>query len=132
MSTMAPVTRQTVSLEQAAGGRPIIKLHDETIRAFIVETPTQSVWTSLYTWLVSNETAEPESLHNRTRVGDQLMNRLLKAEAIRIRKQYQLIGQDLRKALGWSNMNSGPMTTFEGSGAHIIGDGMYVVGLFIN
>ncbi len=59
---------------------------------------TQSVFTSLYMWMLDNKLApaeDKESLHNRTYVGEILFNKLLALEKKRLRKKMRIKGDEL-------------------------------------
>lgn len=88
----------------------------------------QSVFTSLYTWMLENQfvpTEDKESLHNRTYVGEKLFKKLLSSEKIRLRKRLRIKGDELERALGWSDINTGPKT--EIGGCNISGDVILVI-----
>ena len=73
----------------------------------------ESVFQSLYNWMLNNDripSEGKESLHNRTYVGEILFEKLRAAEKKRLRRMHNLTGDNLERALNWSDMNSGPMT----------------------
>lgn len=88
----------------------------------------QSVFNSLYEWMLENgrvPSENKESLHNRTYVAEKLFKKLLSAEKKRLRKKLKIKGDELDRAVGWSDINSGPKT--EIGGCNISGDGIVVI-----
>jgi len=88
----------------------------------------QSVFTSLYMWMIENElvpTENKESLHNRTYVGEKLFEKLLSSEKKRLWKKLRIKGEELERAVGWSDLNTGPKT--EIGGCNISGDVILVI-----
>lgn len=88
----------------------------------------QSVFISLYEWMLENglvPSEDKESLHNRTYVGEKLFKKLLSAEKKRLRKTLKIKGDELDRAVGYSDMNSGPKT--EIGGCNISGDVLLVI-----
>lgn len=88
----------------------------------------QSVFTSLYMWMLENDfvSAEnKESLHNRTYVGEKIFKKMISAEKKRLRKKMKIKGEELERAVGWSDMNTGPKT--EIGGCDISGDVILII-----
>lgn len=88
----------------------------------------RSIFHSLYDWMLSDNRVpdeDKESLHNRTYVGDKLYRRLLAAEKKRIRGLHGLKGNDLDRAVVFSDMNSGPKT--EIGELKIAGDAIIII-----
>lgn len=88
----------------------------------------QSVFTSLYKWMLENvlvPSEDKESLHNRTYVGEKLFKKFLSSEKKRLRKKLRIKGDELERAVGWSDLNSGPKT--EIGGCNISGDVILVI-----
>ena len=88
----------------------------------------QSVFTSLYTWMLENNLVPDEnkgSLHNRTYVGEKIFKKFLSAEKKRLRKKMKIKGEELERAVGWSDMNTGPKT--EIGGCDISGDVILII-----
>lgn len=108
-----------MDVRQAAAQCPeakIVEVPDEVIAAF---PASRSVWDSLYFWLIAEhgatEPGTPPHLHNRTRAGKELMARLRRAERARIKKTHPLLpARELAQAVSWSDMDSGPQSTFDG------------------
>lgn len=89
---------------------------------------SQSVFTSLYMWMLENElvpTEDKESLHNRTYVGERLFKKLINSEKKRLRKKLKIKGDELERAVGWSDINAGPKT--EIGGCNISGDVILII-----
>ena len=108
-----------MDVRQAAAQCPeakLVEVPDELIATF----PTsRSVWDSLYFWLLAEhgatEPGTPPQLHNRTRAGKELMDRLRRAERARIRKTHpRLSAKELTQAVAWSDLDSGPQSMFDG------------------
>jgi uncharacterized protein YozE (UPF0346 family) len=73
----------------------------------------QDVFNSLYEWMLEKGRVSSENkktLYNRTYVGEKLYNRLLMAEKNRLNKKHKIKGDDLDKAVSWSDINAGPRT----------------------
>ncbi len=88
----------------------------------------KSVFVSLYEWMLQNGYVSPddkEDLHNRTFVGEQLYKKLLSAERKRLRNQLKIKGNELDRALDWSDINSGPNTVI--GDCIISGDAILVI-----
>jgi len=71
------------------------------------------VFNSLYEWMLEKgrvSSENKETLHNRTYVGDKLYNKLLAAEKKRLNKKLKIKGDDLDRAVSWSDINAGPRT----------------------
>ncbi|MCD6388318.1 MAG: HNH endonuclease [Desulfobulbaceae bacterium] len=88
----------------------------------------RSVFISLYEWMIGNglvPSENEESLHNRTYVGEKLFKKLLSAEKKRLRKKLKIKGDELDRAVGWSDIDSGPKT--EIGGCNISGDVILVI-----
>lgn len=66
-----------------------------------------------------------ESLHNRTYVGEKLFKKFLNTEKKRIKKKFNIKGDELDRAVVWSDINSGPKT--EIGGCNISGDVILVI-----
>lgn len=83
----------------------------------------QSVFTSLYEWMLKNgfvRFEDKKSLPNRTYVGEKIFKKLLSAEKKRLRIKLKIKGYELDRAVDWSDINSGPKT--EIGGCNISGD----------
>ena len=83
----------------------------------------QSVFASLYDWMLKNDRVpsdNKETLHNRTYVGEKLFKKLLTAEKKRLKRKLTIKGDELDRAVTWSDINSGPKT--EIGGCNISGD----------
>lgn len=77
---------------------------------------TQSVFISFYDWMQNNgriPLEDKESLHNRTYVGENLFKKLRAAEKNRLQRKLKIKGEELERAVNWSDLNSGPMTAIE-------------------
>jgi len=88
----------------------------------------QSVFVSLYDWMLKNGQVpadNKESLHNRTWVGEKLFKKLITTEKKRIKKKLKIRGDELDRALAWSDINSGPQT--EIGGCNISGDVILII-----
>ena len=88
----------------------------------------RSVFVSLYEWMLEKggvPADDKETLHGRTYVGEKLFNKLLGAEKKRLNKKLKIKGDELERAVAWSDMNSGPKT--EIGGCKISGDVILVV-----
>lgn len=88
----------------------------------------QSVFVSLYMWMLDKggvPSGDKASLHGRTYVGEKLFSKLLSAEKKRIQKKLKIKGDELERAVAWSDMNSGPKT--EIGGCKIKGDSILVM-----
>lgn len=88
----------------------------------------RSVFASLYEWMLEKgrvPSENKETLHGRTYVGEKLFNKLLAAEKKRLKKKLKIKGDELDKAVTWSDINSGPKT--EIGGCKISGDVILVV-----
>lgn len=88
----------------------------------------KSVFQSLYDWMVDSNRVpnkDRSSLHTRTYVGKNMYEKLHASEKKRIKKLRKLKGEDLTKAVGLSDLNSGPMTTV--GGLEISGDVIIVI-----
>jgi uncharacterized protein YozE (UPF0346 family) len=84
-----------------------------------------NVFESLYKWLVETRQVEPNNLHNQTYAGSGVMKRLLAAESRRIAKRRKLRGEELERAVSWSNIGSGPQELI--GGMRLTGDCLIVV-----
>lgn len=88
----------------------------------------RSVFASLYEWMLEKgrvPSENKETLHSRTYVGEKLFNKLLAAEKKRLNKKLKIKGDELDKAVTWSDINSGPKA--EIGGCKISGDVILVV-----
>jgi uncharacterized protein YozE (UPF0346 family) len=88
----------------------------------------QSVFISLYEWMLENgcvPSGDKEGLHNRTYVGEKVYKKLLSTEKKRLRNKLKIKGDELDRALDWSDMNSGPNT--EIGGCIISGDVILII-----
>jgi uncharacterized protein YozE (UPF0346 family) len=88
----------------------------------------QSVFTSLYLWMLENgfvSAEHKESLHNRTYVGEKIYKKLLLSEKKRLRKKMKIKGDELDSAVGWSDINTGPKAVI--GGCNISGDAILVI-----
>jgi uncharacterized protein YozE (UPF0346 family) len=88
----------------------------------------QSVFTSLYLWMLENGFVlgeHKETLHNRTYVGEKIYKKLLSSEKKRLRKKLKIKGDELDSAVGWSDVNTGPKT--EIGGCNLSGDAILVI-----
>ena len=88
----------------------------------------QSVFVSLYDWLLKNDRVpsnNKETLPSRMLVGEKLFNKLLAAEKKRLKKKLKIKGDELDRAVTWSDINSGPKT--EIGGCNISGDLILVI-----
>lgn len=73
------------------------------------------VFSSLYQWMLDTRRVTADkgpNLHHLTYVGKKLHKRLLAVEKRRIARYAHLHGKSLRRALSWSDVNSGPRTEF--------------------
>lgn len=89
---------------------------------------TRSVFISLYEWMLDKGGVPSDNkgtLHGRTYVGEKLFNRLLTAEKKRLLKKLKIKGDELDRAVAWSDMDSGPKT--EIGGCKIKGDVILVI-----
>jgi len=88
----------------------------------------QSVFTSLYLWMLENDFVpadDKENIHNRTYVGEKIFKKLLSSEKKRLQKKLRIKGEELERAVRWSNINTGPRT--EIGGCNISGDVILVI-----
>jgi len=88
----------------------------------------QSVFSSLYDWMLKNgqvPSDDKETLHNRTYVGEKLFKKLHTSEKKRLNKKLKIKGDELDRAVAWSDINSGPRT--EIGGCSISGDVILVI-----
>ncbi len=88
----------------------------------------QSVFTSLYIWMLENDIVSTEfkkNLHNRTYVGERIYKKLLSSEKKRLQRKLKIKGDELERAVGWSDINTGPKT--EIGGCNISGDVILVI-----
>jgi uncharacterized protein YozE (UPF0346 family) len=70
-----------------------------------------SVFNSLYNWMLTDGkvvSVRDNEIHNRTYVGEKLYNKLLSEEKKRIRRTRHLKGDELEKAVFWSDLGNGP------------------------
>lgn len=72
---------------------------------------------------VSDESKE--NLHNRTYVGEKIFKKMLSSEKKRLHKKMKIKGDELERAVGWSDINTGPKT--EIGGCDISGDAILVI-----
>lgn len=89
---------------------------------------TMSVFVSLYEWMLEKGRVpydNKETLHARTYIGEKLYNKLLAAEKKRLNKKLKIKGDELVRAVAWSDINSGPKT--EIGGCKISGDVILVI-----
>ncbi len=87
----------------------------------------QSVFQSLYFWMLRTKRVPSddwESLHNRTYAGEKLFEKLFLAEKERLQATLGLKGKELKEAVGWSDLNSGPRNKI--NGCTIEGDAAFV------
>lgn len=129
-------TRVEVSVVASSLGLSVIQLPNPMLRSFQTEAKRngKSPWTMLYLWLCrSHNAGRNETLHNRARVGDLTMEKLLDVERTRINAAFRAesgrppTAAELRETLMWSNIGGGPMTTEPGTGRHLIGEGLFVL-----
>lgn len=125
-------SRLDVSAAAAALGLSVIQIPQETASVFRIDARRNrcSAWEMLYQWLSKDH--GDDALHNRTRVGDVTMDMLCDIESSRLRFAIRQKGKSpsdkaVREALSWSNMGSGPMTTNPTTGAHLVGEGLFVL-----
>lgn len=88
----------------------------------------QDVFNSLYEWMLKKgrvPSENKETLHGRTYVGEKLFKRLIASEKKRLNKKRKIKGDELDRAVAWSDMNSGPKT--EIGGCKISGDVILVI-----
>lgn len=88
----------------------------------------QSVFNSLYEWMIKNGRVSSEninSLPSRTYVGEKLFKKLRSTEKKRIGKKLKIKGDELERAVDFSDINSGPKTEIGGCG--ISGDVILVI-----
>src|SRR5256885_16041459 len=72
-----------------------------------------SVFESLYRWMLdTRRVAEINDLHNRTFLGQKLAKQFRAAEKRRIARRHRLHGDELERAVDWSDLGSGPRTEF--------------------
>lgn len=70
-----------------------------------------SVFNSLYNWMLTDGkvvSVSDNEIHDRTFVGEKLYNKLLSEERKRIKRSRHLKGEELEKAVFWSDVGSGP------------------------
>lgn len=73
----------------------------------------QNVFNSLYEWMLEKgrvPSENKETLPDRTYVGEKLFKRLIASEKKRINKKLKIKGDELDRAVDWSDLNSGPKT----------------------
>lgn len=90
----------------------------------------RSVFNSLYDWMLKNKLIPPDvddknDICNRTYVGEKIYKQLWVAERDRIKKRYKKKGDELEKAVAWSDVNTGPQTEIDG--LEICGDSIFVI-----
>lgn len=88
----------------------------------------RSVFVSLYEWMLKSGRVPDDPnrrLDGRTYVGDRLFKKLRAAERKRLAKRLKVKGEDLERALAFSDMNSGPKTDI--CGYEISGDVILVI-----
>jgi hypothetical protein len=87
---------------------------------------SRSVWTALYARLVLQHGADDRErdLHDRTFAGREMYDRLCVAERERLRRRHRIAGEDLRRAVNWSDGSSGPFTRWRGR--RLQGDALFV------
>jgi uncharacterized protein YozE (UPF0346 family) len=90
----------------------------------------RSVFNSLYDWMLKNKLIPPDAdeknnICNRTYVGEKIYKQLWVAERDRIKKRYKKKGDELEKAVAWSDVNTGPQTEIDG--LEICGDSIFVI-----
>jgi uncharacterized protein YozE (UPF0346 family) len=89
---------------------------------------SQSVFTSLYDWMLKNgriPSENEESLHDRTYVGEKLLKKIRAAEKKRLQRRHNIKGEELERVVNWSDLGSGPMTEIKG--CKISGDVILVI-----
>ncbi|MHB1015505.1 MAG: YozE family protein [Desulfurivibrionaceae bacterium] len=88
----------------------------------------QNVFNSLYDWMLEKgrvPSENKETLPDRTYVGEKLFKRLIASEKKRINKKLKIKGDELDRAVDWSDINSGPKT--EIGDCRISGDVILVI-----
>lgn len=88
----------------------------------------QSVFVSLYEWMLDKGGVPSDNkltLHGRTYVGEKLFGKLLATEKKRLQKKLKIKGDELDRAIAWSDMDSGPKA--EIGGCKIKGDSILVI-----
>jgi uncharacterized protein YozE (UPF0346 family) len=90
----------------------------------------RSVFNSLYDWMLKNKLIPPDAddkndICNKTYVGEKIYKQLWVAERDRIKKRYKKKGDELEKAVAWSDVNTGPQTEIDG--LKICGDSIFVI-----
>lgn len=120
----APVEIELVAAEV---NTRVVRVADVQLREWALGK--QSVWESLYSWLVSTGFPE-EDLHNCVHVGDVLKERLLETEAARIRGKKTggrrtLRGGRLNAAVAWGYIGSGPPCDWRSR--TLVGDALFVL-----
>jgi hypothetical protein len=124
-------TRTVSVLEEAVKipGAKVVTVPDSWFAALDARSSV-SVWDALYTWLMREYgIADPyRQMHTRTRVGRELMEKLLAAERARIaRRNPKMSAAEIKKAVAWSNVDAGPMETAHlTASARLAGDALYV------
>lgn len=86
------------------------------------------VFNSLYEWMLKSGGVPPsyeKNIHNRTYVGEKLYNKLLATEKKRLGKKLKIKGEELDRAVAWSDINSGPKA--EIGSCKIAGDVILVI-----
>jgi hypothetical protein len=100
----APIGIEIVAAEV---GARLLRVADAQLRQWATKV-SPPIWEGLYVWLTSLGFKNSEGLHNRTYVGDILMDRLCDAERERLRMR-KIRGEKLDNAVAWSNIGSGPL-----------------------
>lgn len=88
----------------------------------------KSVFFLLYEWMIKEgDVSEKnfQNLHNITYIGNSVYKKLLAAEKRRLKNKLKKLGEDLEKAVAWSDINSG-LKTYIG-GLEIGGDSILVI-----
>lgn len=89
----------------------------------VIEIPTAwfnnlqdncNAFEQFYAYLRSLGCEDNRDLHNRARVGHRLQKKLIQAEKQRLKKVHGLSGDNLKRALSWNDVGSGPQETFAG------------------
>ncbi len=89
---------------------------------------SRSVFVSLYEWMLDKGGVPSDNkttLHGRTYVGEKLFSKLLTEEKKRLQKKHKIKGDELERAVAWSDMDSGPKS--EIGSCKIKGDSILVI-----
>jgi hypothetical protein len=112
-------------------GCPLIVPSDEVIASFASDP--SCTWDGLYMWLVREHGVAPHGLHNRTRVGDATMKKLLKVERKLVERYIRRKGYSgsftdaVNDALARSYGSASPQEVESETDRKLTGEGLFVL-----